>query len=155
MIFQIYIAMQFSDSKYSLVSSMRTRAGRRVFLNITSLIDVLFMLLMFFFISSTFVEQPGMKLDLPSAKSADLTQIESYLLYIYADGSMRLNDQEVTLETLAETLKPAASKLSETTLHLFADQNVSHGKVVRVMDIAKQAGVKKLAIATIPEASDK
>jgi biopolymer transport protein ExbD len=146
--------MQFSNSKYSLANTTRARSGRRVFLNITSLIDVVFMLLMFFFISSTFIEQPGMKLDLPSAKSADLTQIESYLLYIYADGNMRLNEQEVTIENLAETLKPAANKLSETTLHLFADENVPHGKVVKVMDIAKQAGVKKLAIATIPEASE-
>ncbi|MCG3155611.1 MAG: hypothetical protein DKINENOH_02218 [bacterium] len=145
--------MQFYDSKFSFAASTRARSGRRVFINITSLIDVVFMLLMFFFISSTFIEQPGMKLDLPSAKSADVTQVESYILYIFKDGRIRLNEQELTLETLPAALQPAASQLAQTTLHLFADENVPHGKVVKVMDIAKQAGVKKLAIATIPEAS--
>lgn len=142
--------MQFHDSSQSL-SGSRSKFGRRVFINITSLIDVIFMLLIFFAVSSTFLEQPGMKLELPAAKSADIAQIKSYILYLSTDGSMRLNEQAITMENLPQALKTALPHMAEQSLTLYADKNVTHGHVVKVMDIARQAGVKKLVIATTPE----
>ncbi|MDZ7343144.1 MAG: biopolymer transporter ExbD [candidate division KSB1 bacterium] len=142
--------MQFRDASQSLAGS-RGKFGRRVFINITSLIDVIFMLLIFFAVSSTFLEQPGMKLELPAAKSADIAQIKSYILYLATDGSMRLNEQTVTMEKLSQALQTALPQMAEQSLTLYADKNVPHGNVVKVMDIARQTGVKKLVIATTPE----
>jgi biopolymer transport protein ExbD len=142
--------MQFRDASQSL-SGSRSKFGRRVFINITSLIDVIFMLLIFFAVSSTFLEQPGMKLELPAAKSADISQIKSYMLYLATDGSMRLNEQTITMEKLSQALQAALPQMAEQSLTLYADKNVPHGNVVRVMDIARQTGVKKLVIATTPE----
>jgi biopolymer transport protein ExbD len=142
--------MQFRDASQSL-SGSRGKFGRRVFINITSLIDVIFMLLIFFSVSSTFLEQPGMKLELPAAKSADIAQVKSYILYLAQDGSMRLNEKPVTLTDLPQALQTALPEMAEQSLTLFADKDVTHGTVVKVMDIARQVGIKKLVIATSPE----
>ncbi len=143
--------MQFRDSGLSFASSSRARSGRRVLVNVTSLIDVLFMLLIFFMVSTTFVEQPGMKLDLPAAKSAEVSKVEALVLNLYQDGNMSLNGQTITMDKLEEELRAGLSQSPEGALNLFADKNATHGKVIEVMDIARQAGIKKLVVATLTE----
>lgn len=126
----------------------QAKRKRKVLINITSLIDVLFLLLIFFMISSTFLEQPGIKLELPHADSAVVTEQREYILFVDKEGKMYLNDEEVFTESLEEKLKQALPNMKEKALILKADQDASHGRVVRVMDIAKQSGVKKLIIGT-------
>jgi len=121
---------------------------RKVIINITSLIDVLFLLLIFFMVSSTFVEQPGMKLELPESKSATTQKIKELVLEIEADGTMTLNQDSVSLATLENKFKQLLPSLEKKTLILKADKNVPHGTVVRVMDLAKLSGLEKLVIAT-------
>ena len=130
--------MQFRESK-------RTR---RVLINITSLIDVLFLLLIFLMVSSTFLEQPGIQLDLPSAESATLVEQKEFTLFIDREGRVFLNQQETDLTTLEETLKKVLPEMKEGALNLKADKGAVYGVVVRVMDMAKKSGVKKLVIAT-------
>ncbi|MFQ5825172.1 MAG: ExbD/TolR family protein [bacterium] len=124
------------------------KSKRKALINITSLIDVLFLLLIFFMVSSTFLEQPGIKLELPKAQSAVITEQKDYTLFVDKEGNMFLNQDEVTTENLGEKLKLALPDMKEGALILKADQDVTHGIVVRVMDIAKQSGVKKLIIGT-------
>jgi len=124
---------------------------RRVIINITSLIDVLFLLLIFFMVSSTFLEQPGMKLELPSAKSTEVARVEKLVLYISPDDEIIFNDQVVQLDSLEIELKTAIPLAEEKTLVLKADKMVPHGTVVKVMDIAKRAGLHKLVVGTIIE----
>jgi biopolymer transport protein ExbD len=126
----------------------RTAPKRRVIINITSLIDVLFLLLIFFIVSSTFLEQPGMKLDLPQTSRKEVVQMEGYTLYIMSDGSMYINEESVNLETLPDQLKAIAPAVEEKGLILKADEGVRYGLVVEIMDIAKQSGIMKLVIAT-------
>ncbi|UCE05836.1 MAG: biopolymer transporter ExbD [bacterium] len=121
---------------------------RKVIINITSLIDVLFLLLIFFMVSSTFVEQPGMKLELPESKSFSTEKIKELILEINADESMVLNQESVTLENLEQKFKQLLPSLEEKSLVLKADKNVPHGTVVKVMDLAKLSGLEKLIIAT-------
>lgn len=121
---------------------------RKVIINITSLIDVLFLLLIFFMVSSTFVEQPGMKLELPESKSSSTEKIKELILEINSDQTMALNEEPVTLENLEEKFKSLLPSLEEKSLVLKADKNVPHGTVVKVMDLAKLSGLQKLIIAT-------
>ncbi len=121
---------------------------RKVIINITSLIDVMFLLLIFFMVSSTFIEQPGMKLELPESKSATIEQIKELVLEITADHGMVLNQAPVTLEDLESKIKELFPNLAEKSLVLKADRSVPHGTVVKVMDIAKLSGIEKLVIAT-------
>ena len=119
---------------------------RRVMINITSLIDVMFLLLIFFMVTSTFLDQPGMKLELPSAESAEVARIEKLVLYISSDEEVVFNDQPVSLDDLEETMLAALSEIEDRTLVLNADKSVQHGTVIRVMDIAKKIVLKKLFI---------
>jgi len=125
-----------------------TKSRRRITINITSLIDVLFLLLIFFIVSSTFLEQPGMKLDLPKTTRKEALRIEGYTLFIMSDESMYINEEPVTMEQLPDELKAIAPELEERGLILKADENVRYGLVVEVMDIAKGSGIQKLVVAT-------
>jgi biopolymer transport protein ExbD len=129
--------MQFSTSR-----------KRKVLINITSLIDVLFLLLIFFMVSSTFLEQPGIKLELPYAQSAVVVEQKDYVLFVDKESKMFLNDKAVRMEDLEAKIKEALPKMKDMALVLKADQDVTHGFVVRVMDIVKRSGVKKLIIGT-------
>ena len=124
---------------------------RRVIINITSLIDVLFLLLIFFMVTSTFLEQPGMKLELPSAKSSEIARVEKLVLYISSDGEIVFADRTVPLDSLETVLTNSLSLVKEKTLVLKADKMVPHGTVVSVMDIAKRVGLKKLVVGTTIE----
>ena len=121
---------------------------RKVLINITSLIDVLFLLLIFFMISSTFLEQPGMKLELPEAKSFEVEEQKELILHIAPDGRIFLNERAVEIDSLLEYLTAEVERDKESPLVLKADKQVPHGNVVEVMDIAKQAGIRKLVVAT-------
>ena len=115
-------------------------------INITSLIDVMFLLLIFFMVTSTFLDQPGMKLELPSAESAEVARVEKLVLYISSDDEVVFNDHPVALDDLEETMRDALSEIEDRTLVLNADKSVQHGTVIRVMDIAKKLGLERLVI---------
>lgn len=129
---------------------MQFRPGKRrkVFINITSMIDVMFMLLVFLMISSTFLDQPGIKLELPSAESSTVVEQKDYVLFVDKAGKMYLNDKDIALDNLEARIKDALPKMKDSALILKADQDVSHGTVVRIMDIVRKGGVKKLIIGT-------
>jgi biopolymer transport protein ExbD len=121
---------------------------RKVIINITSLIDVLFLLLIFFMVSSTFIEQPGMKLELPETKSSSPEKIKNLILVINSSGEITLNGEHILLEDIEKKFKILLPSLEEKTLILKADKKVSHGIVVKVMDVAKLSGLDKIVIAT-------
>ena len=130
---------------------LQDRPRRKVFINITSLIDVIFMLLLFFMITSTFLEQPGIKLELPSAKTSTSGEPQEYVLTVDKKGGLFLNRQSVNLAGLEAEIRKLLPQMKDSALVLKADQDTSHGLVVRVMDLAKRGGVKKLIIGTKPE----
>jgi len=117
----------------------KTKARRKITINITSLIDVLFLLLIFLMVSSTFLEQPGIKLDLPEAQSAVVVEQKEYILFVDKEKNVFLNDFPVPLDQLEEKLKEVLPKMKDGALI---------GLVVRIMDNIKKSGVKRLVIGT-------
>ena len=124
------------------------RQKRRAAINITSLIDVLFLLLIFFMVSSTFLEQPGMKLDLPSARASEATSAEQLTVFVGPEGEILFGERSLPVDSLEAAMREAAASADERTLVLKADREARHGTVVRVMDIAKRAGLERLVVAT-------
>ena len=127
---------------------IREKSKKRININITSLIDVLFLLLIFFLVSSTFVEQPGMKIDLPKASKRESFRAKGYTLFISKDGSMFLNDEKIEMKDLKARLTAIKKDLGDKGLILKADEKTSYGIVIEVMDIVKQSDIKKLVVAT-------
>lgn len=117
-------------------------------LNITPLIDVVLLLLIFFMISTTFVVQPGIPIQLPEAASAAGQLQREWVVAVTARGELYLNEVRTTLKTLQRQLKAAVGRGEVEVLIVKADEAAFHGRVVAVMDAAKLAGVRRLAIAT-------
>jgi biopolymer transport protein ExbD len=127
---------------------LRKEKKKSLILNMTSLIDVLFLLLIFFIVSTTFLSQPAIKLELPKAKHADVVRQKSLVLYIDNSGQLFLNDEPMEVSLLAEALTQKMDTSAEESVILKADSRVSHGAVIEVMDILKGIGVKKLIVST-------
>ena len=121
--------------------------------DLTSLIDVVFLLLIFFMVSTTFEHQAVLKVDLPEASTveAPVDQAERLELVIDSTGHMYLNDQQL-LDSDARTLRAAFNQAAgdkrDLPLILRADRETPHHFVVTAMDVAGQLGFRNLSIAT-------
>ena len=110
--------------------------------------DVIFLLLIFFMLSSSFIINQGIKIKLPKT-TVSKEQLENKLvLTITKKTKLFLNTKQVSIKNLPVQLKNALVNQKEKMLIIKADKDVLHGIVVEIMDIAKTNGVEKLAIAT-------
>jgi len=130
--------------------NFREKKRRNVTINITSLIDVVLLLLIFFMLTTTFSEQPGMKLELPEAKSFGTQRFSQLEVSIGADGTLVLNGNKIATEDLKQAITDLVPQIEEKTIILRADKAVQHGVVVMVMDVARSAGIEKVVIAAKP-----
>ena len=123
--------------------------------DLTPMIDVVFLLLIFFMISTTFIEKPGLKVDLPDSSALEvLSEAKEIQVYLGKSGDIYLQQQPVSLEGLAEQLHSYEAAAAKMTFLLMADKDALHGKVIQLMDAAKKAGFGKLAIATDKKSVD-
>ncbi len=114
----------------------------------SSLTDIVFLLLIFFLLSSSFVLQPGIKVQLPKSESAEEETQRQIVITLTEKGAIFLNDQSVTTETLGGKLSKLLQKDRDKVVVIKADQTVSLQNAVEVMDIAKRVGATRLLIAT-------
>ncbi|HEY7709708.1 MAG TPA: biopolymer transporter ExbD [Candidatus Entotheonella sp.] len=124
---------------------------RRVALDLTPLIDVVLMLVLFFMLTTTFVLSPGVQVDLPQGSSLQQPRESDAIITITKDGVVYFQDAQVSLETLQAVLQRAKSQQPGLRVVIKADTVVQHGRVVEVMDMAKLVGIERLAIATAPK----
>jgi len=122
-------------------------------ISLTSLIDVVFLLLIFFMVSTTFEHQAVLKVDLPEAKNvtAPEDQPNSFELVIDAKGQFYLNDRQLVdgkRSTLEAAFIEAAGDDRTIPVILRADAQTPHHFVVTAMDVTAQLGFKRLSIAT-------
>jgi len=139
---------------------MNLRPGHKedsVEVNLTPLIDLVFLLLIFFMVSTTFDRHAKLKVSLPEASTkATQQQNDPLVLSIDAKGNYFLNEHQVVNQQLG-TLKQAILKtlgeknvnIKDVSLVLRADANTPHQSVVRAMDAASQLGLTRLSIATV------
>lgn len=122
-------------------------------INLTSLIDVVFLLLIFFMISTTFERQAALKIDLPesSAEARPQEDPDRLELVIDPDGRIYLNDQQLVDSapaTIRAALAEQAGDLRNIPVVVRADAQTPHHYVVTVMDVTGQLGFTRLSIAT-------
>jgi biopolymer transport protein ExbD len=131
---------------------LSTKKSKKLTLNMTSLIDVLFILIIFFAVSSTFLEQPGIELKLPDAESSESYTTQKVILYIDKDDNLFLNDQMISENTMIEEIKNLGRLSEESSIVLKADTEVDHGEIIKIMDILRKNKFYKLVISTnIPD----
>jgi len=124
---------------------------RRVFLqkgelDIAPLIDVIFLLLVFFMLTSSFIFQPGIKINLPKALTSEVIQRENLIIVVTDDNMLFINERPIDYEELASRLKIASKE--QKPILIKADRKASLGKVVEVWDMCRSEGIHKINIAT-------
>lgn len=124
--------------------------SRRVALDMTPLIDVVLMLVIFFMLTTTFVLSPGIEVDLPRGHSTQEPRERDAIITMTKAGVIYYQDAQVSLATLQSVLQRAHNHQPELRVVIKADTQVAHGNVVAVMDIAKHLGIDRLAVATAP-----
>ena len=119
-------------------------------LELTPLIDVVFLLLIFFMVSTTFVNQPaGLQVELPRSENRDvIPEGTDVSVHLSADGRVFVEEEPVAAEQLRERLAAVALEDPTTMVVLRADASLAHGRVVQVMDLARDLGLRNFAIAT-------
>ncbi len=115
------------------------------------MVDVVFLLLIFFVLSSSFVLQPGIKVDLQPSKVIGAGQFQGLVVTVTRENLLFFNDQRTTLEGLRNSLQTAAQRGRDRELIIKADRQVPHGTVVELMSMAIEAGISAINIATRPE----
>ena len=119
-------------------------------LDITPIVDTVFNLLIFFALSLNFIVTPGIKVNLPESSTEEIVREKEEIVIVIKQGNeIFINNSSVSIEQLFLILNESAQRNRETLIIIQADQEVSHGRVVKVMDTAKRAGLTRLAIATI------
>jgi biopolymer transport protein ExbD len=135
----------------------KTQRRERLSLDITPLIDVVFLLLIFFMVSSSFEKQSKLKVDLPEASAkTDNSPADTVVIGIDEQGRYYVNDRSL-VNTEKETLKLALIKTigdkKDMPLVLRADADAPHKSVVKAMDVAAQLGLTRMSIATLESGS--
>jgi biopolymer transport protein ExbD len=123
--------------------------GRLSAIDITPLIDVMFNLLIFMFITTTFVQNPTLRIDLPKAETApEQILADNVVIGLAADGQIFHQGHAVSRQALADRLAEVFARKQDATVIIQADSATPHGGVVEIMDLARQIGFTELAIAT-------
>ena len=127
--------------------SRRNRTG--LGLDLTPMVDVVFLLVIFFMVSTTFITlESGLPVDLPQAQSSQAQSSELPTVTINQDDQIFVGGAQVSEGDLVGVLREVLASSASDTVVLRADQSVRYGLPVRVMDLIKQAGAQRVAIAT-------
>ena len=124
------------------------KPSKKIGINLTPLIDVLFILIIFFTVSSTFLEQPGIELKLPEAESSQSHTAQKVIVYVDENEKLFLNDDPVELTNVAQAVEALISAQADKSVVLHADEDVSHGIIINIMDRLRKQGIYKIVIST-------
>jgi biopolymer transport protein ExbD len=121
-------------------------------INLTPLIDVVFLLLIFFMVSTTFTKETHLKVDLPEAEGQQAAEpAEKIEVLITADGGYAVNGESLVnsqMKTLLAAIEMKGQGNTDLPFIITADANVPYEKVVQVMDAAGRLGYAKLSMTT-------
>ncbi len=124
--------------------------GAIVGINVTPMVDVVLVLLVIMMVSATYIVSQSLKVELPKAASSNEAVQSLAAVTLAKDGKLYFNQQPITEPELIKKFKEGIAANEDLSLIVSADQEVAHGKVVHIIDIAKLEGILKFAINVEP-----
>jgi biopolymer transport protein ExbD len=127
---------------------VRRKARYQIQMPMTSLIDIVFLLLIYFLLTTNFMVDEGIKIKLPQANASAPQTEEVITVFVDAQGRAFIGDEELSLARLFDRLKEKIGARPDELVVVRADRTVVLNHAVKVMDIAKAAGAGRLCLAT-------
>ena len=115
---------------------------------LTSLIDIVFLLLIYFLLTTNFIVEEGIAVKLPNAKASAPQVKQEITVYVYKHGDTYIGNTKISMDTLFTRIKEMIGTSEDQLVVVKADKTIMLNKAVRVMDIAKAAGASRLCLAT-------
>ena len=126
-------------------------AGRKPLsggVNLVPLINIVFLLLIFFMVSSTFITPDEFNIDLPESEQVQVSQLQPIVVLIGVDGGLALNNRELDLDDLESSLAAALAIDPDAEVLIRADAEATTADVVNVLRRARAVGIERVAMAT-------
>jgi biopolymer transport protein ExbD len=117
-------------------------------MDMTPLIDCVFLLLVFFMVTTVFKQPYSLQVELPEATQAKVVEEKKLVASITADGRMEINRHPVTLENLEQVLLREKSGTHSLTLVVRTDKKTRHRHLLDLFEVAKRVGIEKIPLAT-------
>jgi biopolymer transport protein ExbD len=121
------------------------QSKRRVALDLSPLLDVVFLLLIFFLVTTTFMPDAGMELELPESTTATESEMAPTIVSVTEDGAISLDGESVTLDELQRAVA-ALPETERQKITVRADARVGYGVIVGIIDALRNAGVTGLSL---------
>lgn len=119
--------------------------------NLTPMLDVVFIMLIFFIVTTSFIKESGVEIERPESSAATPRPDAQVMVAITAEGSVWVDGQPVDLHRLGETVSALVTDQGAVVIQ--ADRESTTGLLIEVMDSLRDAGVENLAVAASREAS--
>jgi len=118
-------------------------------IDMTPMLDIVFIMLIFFIVTTSFIKEAGIEVNKPTAKTVVHKKGANIFVAITADGDVWLDKRQVDPDTVRTNIERLLAEQASEIVIVQADEDAEHGKVVDVMDQIKAAGVNRIAIAAI------
>lgn len=116
-------------------------------IDMTPMLDVVFIMLIFFIVTTVFVKQAGIDVNKPEGETATRMKNANIFIAVTEDGSIWMDRREISVESVTANLEKLLSEQPSDTVFIQADMKAKHGVVVEVMDKVKAAGIDQVAVA--------
>jgi len=117
-------------------------------INITPLMDITFIMLIFFIVTSTFVKEPGVEVDRPAAETLEVRKFATILVAITAENKIWINKKEIELDEVRTYVEQLKAENPKGTAVVQVDEKAESRYLVEVVNQIRAAGVEKIAIST-------
>ncbi len=134
------------------MAAVAKRRGLITDINVTPLVDIMLVLLIIFMLTAHLIAKQAIEVQLPKASQATAVPTTTLAVTLTREGRMYLNGGETTAAELRNTVQAAVAKDAKTQVIIAGDKDVSHGRVVWVLDLVKSLGVTSFAIQIDPTA---
>ena len=117
-------------------------------INVTPLLDIVFIMLIFFIVTANFVRETGVDVNRPSAQTATLQTTATILVAIDQHNAVWVNRRQIHVDSVRSYIERLYAKTPQGSVVIQADKDSNNGTLVEVIDQIRLAGIKKIAIAT-------
>jgi len=133
------------------MSFIRNRERKASLIDISPMMDMVFILLIFFIVTSTFTRETGIDVSKPKASSAKELARESILIGITREGTVHINETQVNLSSLQTILRQMLVEAPDRPVVIVSDRDAPSGRIVDVLDECNLAHVRKVSISASKE----